>query len=72
VFHAAAKRNGDLPARQVPGRRRVRPIIRLIPGSSAAASTGTACQKHSSRPLAGTRRQPQTSGGRRARETDAK
>ena len=60
----AANRNGGLAARQVPSSHSIRSIIRLIAGSSAAESIGTTCQKHSSRPVAGTRRQPQTRTGR--------
>jgi hypothetical protein len=46
--------------------------VQLIPDSSAAAgSAGTACQKHSSRPLARAGRQAQRSVGRRVRRAPA-
>jgi hypothetical protein len=57
--HAAASRNE--PAKRASRDDSIRPTIRLVPGlSTTAASTGTACQKHSSRPVTGACRQPQT------------
>lgn len=71
--HAAASRNDGVLAKQALRDHSILPIIQLIPGpSTTAASTSTACQKHSSRPVTGARRQPQTRARRGAREIVAK